>query len=490
MRTYDLAGVLCLMVIALPAMAEDCAKSDYPKDGIVLQSTGGGPAEFRLKNPIQPLADDQKSKIDDKSIKVCWVTEQELLNATPCEKATIPSTPLPVVLGTCSVSADKPVDEFPATGFDPARLKTAQALVIRFTPTEPVQVSRYLRVQWKLKENATPIPSVESPLLYKVTTNAGAARLDEDSRYKLWLYTGYSFLRSSNDFSDSYPELRLKVETRLADERLAMRVHDPARYARIVAANKYCPAETGPATVTVDDKTKITGSDLLIVKTENGETRTTPVPPAGTCTGRPTFKILRLYGETGLTNVSPAATTADTVATVRTNQAFDGSFAIGYGRTLLVSPALPSDTNAFSFQVLYRLGITSLPKRTVTDGDNQPTTFPGEVRYGHYLGARVENEGGHFEGAYTEIGIGQSDQFTIKKLPRMRIDALLPVNDPGNLIRIAGRVQFDTARPFAKVKKNGLENSNQGEIRISLLFNFDLKELAHRLGVPESKNTP
>src|ERR1051325_5820144 len=439
MRTYVLAAMVCVFVMSVPALAEDCGASQAPKDGIVLQSITGQPATFRLINPLPADA----ATIKENSIKVCWMNEQDLLDGTECGNSAHPM-PLPIVLGICTVEGNKAVDNFPPMGLTPENLKKAQASLIRFNPEQRVDATQYLRVQWQLKDNATPTPKV-----VKVTTKAGVARFDEDSRDKLWLHTGYSLMRSQNDFQDSFPELRLRAETRLVDERIAMKHHEPDRYQRMVERQKVC-SDTEAMNLRAMTRFRA-------------------------C--RPWFTILRVYAETGLTNVTAQASTDTSQPTVtKSRNAFDGSLGVGWGKTLLVTKEGPEDTDAFSLQGILRLGLISIPAKEIPDGDGTKTTLPGGTRYSWLIGPRIENESGHFQGAYFEIGVGQSDQFQLKKVPRMRADGLLPVNDPGGLFRIAGRVQVDTARPFAKVKKNGLENSTQGEIRVSILVNFDLME--------------
>jgi hypothetical protein len=108
----------------------------------------------------------------------------------------------------------------------------------------------------------------------------------------------------------------------------------------------------------------------------------------------------------------------------------------------------------------------------------------GRTAFSYSANVRIENEvgSGNFEGAYFEIGWGESEQFSRKKYPRIRADGLLPIGGSSGLFRFATRVQIDAPRPLARRKANDLPDNLTSEIRISVLLNLDLLELAKRIG--------
>ncbi|HEX7678260.1 MAG TPA: hypothetical protein VF713_09060, partial [Thermoanaerobaculia bacterium] len=272
----------------------------------------------------------------------------------------------------------------------------------------------------------------------KVTVNSSVPDYASDARYKLWVYTGYTFMRSQNNFSDSYAELLVRVETRWVDERIAFKQkqdHPP-------------PGYTAPKT-----------------------------PPTA-------FGIVRIYGEAGLTGTTAAATggagNQTTIGGV--SQAFGGNFGLGFGYTRLVSHLQPTDTSAFSVLFVPRLGMTSHPAATGADPNSAFTAFD------YSANIRIENEpslddkvkAGNFEGAYSEFGVGESEQFSRKKFPRLRYDGLLPIPGGTDLFRFALRLQINAPRPFTSKKPDPTDNL-ANEIRISALFNIDLLQLGKRI---------
>jgi len=317
----------------------------------------------------------------------------------------------------------------------PAAITAADAILIRMDKNTPGIVTRYLRIEGKdaAGKDLAPAP------VYKITVVAGVENFAKDSRYKLWIYTGYTYLRTKSDFKDGYAELLARYETRLYDQRIYMKQYDNEMYKKI-EEHKCAPTDK--------------------------------------CGKFPNFRILRLYGETGLTGtavVDPNNTSAPT----RVRQAFGGSAGIGAGWTLPVSHENPDDTNAFSILGVMRLGILTIPGI-----DANPTATPpvaatnGKIAYNWMAGVRIENEtGGKFEGKYFEIGLGESEQFTRKKVPRLRADLMVPFPGQNDLFNFATRMQFDTATPFNR-KTN---EEPGGEVRVSIIFNIDVQTLSKRL---------
>lgn len=194
----------------------------------------------------------------------------------------------------------------------------------------------------------------------------------------------------------------------------------------------------------------------------------------------PHFRVLRLYGETGLTGSEVVDATATTTTAARVRQAFTGSVGAGWGWTMPVSTEKRGDTSAFTILGISRLGIQTIPGVDANPTATPPVTgVPGKLAYNWLAGVRIENEkGGNFEGKYFEIGLGESEQFTHKKVPRLRADLMVPFPGDNKLFRSATRMQFDTPTPFDRK-----ENTDPGgEIRISIVFNIDTQELSRRLG--------
>jgi hypothetical protein len=460
------SAVTMLMAICVPVSAGNCPTVAYdPTTGIALRSTTD-PTTFTLANPVKAnLTTVTPAKAAVDTATLCWQTEGEATNGKACKDSSGTSAaPLPLTLGFCTNSADTTLPNgsttFPLAS-TAAILESSDAIVVRFAPTAPVQSRQFLRVEWQLKAKAgqtlTAAELAEHHETYAVSTVAGVARFDEDSRYKLWLYSGYTFLNTQNDFSDSFAELRLRLESRFVDERIAMRQRHPEQYRSIVASGERCTRGTG----------------------------------CSWWASQPWFTILRLYGETGLTGVT--AIDPSNAANTKVKQTFDGTFGIGYGKTLLVSVDSAGDTDAFSVLLLARLGSITIPSIAAgTDANGKPTAaVESRVAFKDFFGVHVENETGHFAGAYFELGSGEGEVYSKKKLPRMLADGFLPLNDPGGLFRLATRVQIDRPAPWGKLRlqdgpdTGSAEQERRGEVRISLLFNIDIKQLTHRLRVPQ-----
>ncbi len=434
MRTACSILAVFIVLLAFPVYAADCpTPSDF---GGTIALTGNSP-KVTLKNPAK----------GGSAASICLLTEGDLEKGHTCTNAD-PLTAAPTVgLGLCTAGANNFNNSLTS-----AAIAGADAILVEFHPAEAGQTVRYLRVEAKDASGK----DLNPPPVTKIVATAGTPDFATDSRYKVWLYTGYTYLRTKNDFKDGYAELLARFETRLFDNAIYLEQTNHDKFDRM---RKHECIET--------DK----------------------------CGLFPHFNVLRLYGETGLTGASVGSTststttppvTTTTVTAVK--QAFTGNVGVGYGWTLPVTtrPALPGevgDTNAFTILGVTRLGITTVPG-VDADATKNIAAQPGTTAFSWSIGTRIENanllqtKGGNFEGAYFEIGIGENEQFERKKVPRLRVDGLVPLPAGSDLVRFALRVQLDTARPFSP--KENVDTG--GEIRISGLFNIDLKELARRFG--------
>ncbi len=417
MRRFRGVFALLLSLGAAGVHAADCPNvKDYPAGGIPLVGTADGPATFSVRNPAKGAA----------SATLCLVTDEDNTNGRNCAAvAADPITaPSPVDIGLCTTGTNN---------FNPvktsAEIIAADAIVLNLTTSG--EVRRHLRIEGK--------DSAGKDMLRIYDVNAGAPDLADDSRYKLWLYTGYTYLRTQSDFKNGYAEVLARFETRLSDERIWMKKNNFDLYNRM--ANVQC------------------GNNA--------------------CNRSPYFKVFRLYGETGLTGATVIVDNGATSSS-RIKQAFAGSFGLGYGWTIPVTVEKNHDTNAFTVLGIGRLGVVTIPGVDADPNATPPITSatPGKTAYNSFLGVRIENEtGGGFEGAYLELGGGESEQFTRKKLPRLRFDGLVPFTRSAGAFRLAARLQLDTATPFNR--KQNVDPA--GEIRISLLLNMDVHELVKRL---------
>jgi hypothetical protein len=451
--------VLCVVssLVALAANADVCTQNIPTNDTIELTAIAGE-ATYSLANPIKGLT--------ATDIKAAWFTDQQLMSGGSASTKT-ETKPFPFTIGFCRPDpgdTTKPQTVY-FTGTDDLSALAgadAQAIVIRFVPTEPGTISRFLRFTWKVPDTsagaAAGATKADKPKTVKVVATAGIPDYAGDSRYKLWAYTGYTFMRSQNDFQDGYAELLARFETRWVDERIAVKHFKPQEYKRIVSSGHRCatwPPEGAP-------------------------------PEAYDKCASPLFSIARIYGNIGLTGTTLVATDAANSTKIGgTKSAFGGDFGVGIGKTRLVSCLKPAtDTCAFSWLPVARLGIISIP------GDSNATpAIQSRSAFNYSVNFRIENEpnfsddgskGGNFEGAYFELGVGESEQFSRKKFPRLRFDGLLPINNGNDLFRFAGRLQIDAPRPFVTKKKDPTDNL-ANEIRISILLNMDLLELGKRI---------
>jgi hypothetical protein len=440
------AFALVLSFFAANAFAVVVCTSSKPANDTIVMTAIAGESAYNLTNPLLGQSATE--------IEAVWLTDQQLMD--PTATAPVASVkPFPFTLGYCAPDANDPTK--PLTQYfiskDLSALATAEAVVIRFVPNEPGEVTRFLRLKWKSGTTA-------NTKTYKIVATGGVPDYASDSRYKLWAYTGYTFLRSKDDFQDGYAELVARTEIRWIDARVALKHYHPELYAEAVRTGQRC-----------DRKKK-------------------DAPADARCPGA-TFSIMRIYGEMGLTGTTVEAVgggTGDETELGKVAQAFGGSIGVGLGKTKLVSILQPTDTSAFSILGVARLGMISIPAAKDANG-NVVAGSESRGAFNYSANIRIENEpsfrddrlrGGNFEGAYFELGFGESEQFSRKKFPRLRFDGLIPINGGSNLFRFAGRLQIDAPRPFATKKKDPTDNL-ANEIRISILFNMDLLELGKRI---------
>src|SRR5205085_6197994 len=147
---------------------------------------------------------------------------------------------------------------------------------------------------------------------------------------------GYTYLRSKDDFKDGYPEMLLRTETRWQDQRIYMKHYKPVEYAKIV--------DTGC---------------MVDARDANGNCPKWQYP---------SFPILRLYGDMGLTGTTVVANSSGNSTLGDIKQTFAANVGVGYGRTLLVSTLKPTDTSAFSAMGVARLGMITIPGSTDAAG--------------------------------------------------------------------------------------------------------------------------
>jgi hypothetical protein len=446
-RPFPLLLSALLSILPFSAFGVNVCTGTVPGTNEITMSAVAGEASFQLANPIPATATD---------VKISWLTDQQLMDESAAP-ASADAKPFPFTLGVCGPNPSdktKPFIQYFTPANDFTAVVTAETIVIRFVPNEPGTVTRYLRLSWKADASAT----AETKRTYKIIATGGVPDYAGDSRYKLWVYTGYTYLRSENDFKDGFAELLARTEIRWIDGRIALKHYHPDLYEKAVETGERCD---------LDHK----GNQC---------------PTAH-------FTIVRIYGEAGLTGTTVETTTDVTPGNETkiggVTQAFGGSVGLGVGQTRLVSVLKPTDTSAFSILGVLRLGMISIPG--TKDANGKPLS-ESRGAFNYSTNVRIENEpsfrddntkGGNFEGAYFELGWGESEQFARKKYPRLRFDGLLPINSGSDLFRFATRLQIDAPRPFAgrKTEKGSTTDNLANEIRISILFNLDLLELGKRM---------
>ncbi|MGA8810354.1 MAG: hypothetical protein WB973_20980, partial [Thermoanaerobaculia bacterium] len=369
MRTACRILAVITILLSFPIYAADCPT---PNDfGGTLALSGDVP-KATLKNPAK----------GGSAASICLLTEADLESNHTCSTADALTTAPTVVVGLCTAGKNNFSSNLTSAG-----IAAADAILVEFRPTEAGQTVKFLRVEAKDPAGKDLNPSPVT----KIVATAGTPDFSTDSRYKVWLYTGYTYLRTKNDFKDGYPELLARFETRLFDNAIFLEQTDLAKFDRM---------------------------------------RKHECLPNDKCGLFPHFNVLRLYGETGLTGttVASTSTTATTPPVTTTTvtgvkQAFAGNVGVGYGWTLPVTtrPALPGevgDTNAFTILAVSRLGIVTVPG-VDADATKNIAAKPGTTAFSWSTGIRIENanllrgKGGNFEGAYFEVGFGENEQFTL-----------------------------------------------------------------------------
>lgn len=424
------------------ALAQPCPFTEPAVAGIELSSNPGGNTRFYLKSPIPrpPLAPVYAD--------FCWLTDQDIQSGATCQNATVANTAPPdVAIGYCE-AGNTTFQTFPTK----ATLVQKEVLVLEFSPRAAAENERYLRFEW-----GSSMASITASRLFRVKTRAGVADLAADPRFKIWLYAGNAFLFSRKDFSDSFAEVRLHSEARWADALVSFKKREPAKYEELISTGR------------------------IASDTRRWWAR-----------GYTTF---RGYGETGFTATTAATSTTSSTDALAGRRAADLYSGIGFGKTWIVTvDGSPQNTSAFSVLLTARSGWISIPGQDATA--TTPET-PNALRFKSAFGFRVENENGHFRGAYFELGWGQSNQFEFQKNKRVKFDGFLPFNQPG-FIRYAARLQMDVPRPSANLnpdfeiistdptkaitKEQSHELIRRGDIKVTLLANIDLQELTRRIG--------
>jgi hypothetical protein len=479
-----------------------CLASNPGASDSIEMTAVGGEATYSLQNPMKGT----KSSITN----VSWLTKHELQQMQP--NATAPfqpisdSKPFPFKLRYCGPNPNdstKPLIKELVFGSNLQDFASAETIIIDFVSKEVGRLTQYLQLQWK------PDGKTDTTKRYEVTVKSDAPDYANDSRYKLWAYTGYTYLRSKNDFHDGFAELLMRFETRWLDERIAMFDHNEDLYNEAVQSGHRCDRSreinklrkevSQKLTEAQENETTAAVNALNAANQKLADARRL-AKATGDCPTA-TFWIVRGYGEAGLTGTAVVASSSQNQPNQTeiggVTQAFGGGVGLGIGKTLLVSRVKETDTRAFSILLLPRLGMISIPAATDPTTHN-PIPNTAFSAFNYSLNFRFENEqaltkedrvltkdekvkGGNFEGAYAEIGWGESEQFSRKKFPRLRFDGLVPIPAGSELFRLALRLQIDAARPFSS-KKPDVPDNLASEIRISALFNMDIFELFRRIG--------
>jgi len=278
----------------------------------------------------------------------------------------------------------------------------------------------------------------------------GSSEGYDDARYKLNLYTGANVLFTGEDFSKTFGEAVIRVESRYYDQRRDSIRQIERRHGRWYWVGRGY-ADAGLSSTTACGNSTQTVSTSARVGT--------------------------------LADTSGAC---DSKAGLQGTRSFVGRLGLGIGAVVPVTADV-RDTNAFTFLFLARVGETSVPKL-----DAQ---HPGFLAFGDFFGLHIENETGHFAGAFVSTGFGQSDQFVAQRSARWKTEALIPFTEPAKSARLALRFQIDTVMPFAaKLNKDVGSTDDEratshrliraGDIRISFLLNVDIRKFFDVLGGP------
>jgi hypothetical protein len=400
---------------------------------------------------------------------LCWLTPEQAANGRKCAEALPPDKSLKVF--SIGVNVEKTENGVKKPDFTELQMGRSEPHLIDPKPSTIAVIYKpdglssrrdeaVLRIEWNDPTDGD---------VYFIT---GQAEAYQDARYRISLWGGVAYLYSKDNFSKTFPEVRLLVETRVFDRD---------------QREEYCRQVPTPEDCTPNKDSKKGGREKPKYQ------RYKFTRPWG-------VDNVRLYGDLGLTGTT-ALTNAELSSTSFDGaRAFDGSFGIGLGRSFHVA-SKDHEHDTWKFSVMFplvRIGIASLPEAEVPTNKNFPAVEP--MPYSDSFGARIENENGHFAGAYTEIGIGQSNRFVYQKTSRLKVDAFLPFSEPGT-VRLGARLQIDRRLPGASLN-DGCYGSvatpcpvddkvddkllRAGEIKITLLFNIDIRTLFDLLGAPSS----
>jgi hypothetical protein len=441
---------------AAAGRGESLCKPAGDLNGLELRTTAGYPDCRYVGNPFQ---DDYKK--DGAQAKFCWLTNAQVAAQVTCDKAYPPDRATrPFSLAVCNGAdcLDPRERILPPHGLSDILLHSKNSHVaVIYSPegTEPRDDDVVLRVEW-----SGPIAKDKLVHQYPIQGIAGPSAT---YRHKLSLYLGGSYLYSRDDFGKAFPELRLLVESRPVDRFLSCRrAPQLDRSSRL--REKRCPS----------------GRRGRRCREDRG------------CDRSLFWPNVRVYGDIGLTSANAQETGMDQASAFKGTRAFDGSVGLGlFGFTFEV-PSDPHDTRVFSLLPIARVGITSLPGAEIGEAESQIETLP----FNDFFGLRLENEDGHFAGAYVELGFGQSNQFPFQRTDRMKTEAFVPFLEPGT-IRLAARLQVDRPSPFGgKNSPEHVRDANgqpveesearrlidQGNVRITLMFNIDVRRLFDFIG--------
>ncbi len=380
----------------------------------------------------------------------CFLTTEQALSGTTCKDAGTPDA----IVRQFSLKGCKRVDDLSPMQYLNAgnnnndTLYTADRLLIGYSP-ESTFLARADKAVLRIEYCREPDKEVSPDMTPQLQIKAGVAP-QNDNRFKVNIYTGYAFLHTGDSFSKGYPEVLASAEERLYDGFLRCYFNKSGCW---------------------------DGLD----RDEQGNIRTP-------------FSILRMYQEAGWTATTSVAKNNATTSTqdsgvVEGTKTFMGSFGLAGGYSFPVA-SRSEDTRAFSVQIIGRVGIMATPNSN---------SLPGAAYHNHSFGIRIENETGRFSGFYIEMGFGQSDQFSYRRIGRVITDTFLPINEPGSF-RLALRMQSNVVlrrsgdRDLPLIQDPGKPAgvyydaatarriTDAGEIKLTLLVSTDIFRLAKWLG--------